>query len=400
VKRQILVAGVLGIFSGGLAPAQERSDLMPPLPEPAAGQQIYVPGMPLPAPVTPQPVAPRAAEKKERVGLDLRDDNPNFDVDMTPQGAENESMPETHLVIKGDTLWDLSSRYFHNPYQWPKLWAYNPSITNPHWIYPGDIVRLFPPGQLPTEPVAAAQPEGPHRIQGGMRLRTGVFLRQTGFVEPGELERAGKIKASKEERSMLGALDEAYVEFPKEHPLVVGQRYTIYTPTQKVNHPLTHQYLGQLVEIFGECEVHAVTDGHIARVAIIDSLNPIERGFLVGPLKRQFKIVNAQPPKSDLQGIIVATLHPRDMVAADNVVFIDRGKDSGVEIGNRFLITRRGDGYQPVLATGPVDDRRFPRETVGEIIVVDIRDHVSTGLVTRSTKESRVGDRVEARSGY
>ncbi|HWE28093.1 MAG TPA: peptigoglycan-binding protein LysM, partial [Polyangia bacterium] len=130
------------------------------------------------------------------------------------------------------------------------------------------------------------------------------------------------------------------------------------------------------------------------------SLNPIERGFLVGPLKRQFKIVNAQPPKSDLQGIIVATLHPRDMVAADNVVFIDRGKDSGVEIGNRFLITRRGDGYQPVLATGPVDDRRFPRETVGEIIVVDIRDHVSTGLVTRSTKESRVGDRVEARSGY
>ena len=396
MKRLILVAGV---FSGGLALAQERSDLMPPLPEPQPGQQIYVPGMPLPTPVAP--MAPRPAEKKERVGLDLRDDNPSFDVDTTPPGAENDSTPETHLVIKGDTLWDLSAHYFHNPYQWPKLWAYNPSITNPHWIYPGDLVRLFPPGQLPTEPVAAApMPGEPKRIQGGMRLATGVFLRQTGFVEPGELLQAGKIKASKEERSMLGALDEAYVEYPKEHPLVVGQRYTIYTPTQKVDHPLTHKYLGQLVEIFGECEVRAVTDGHIAKVAIIDSLNPIERGFLVGPLKRQFKVVNAHATKSDLQGIIVATLHPRDLVGADNVVFIDRGRDSGVEIGNRFLVTRRGDGYQPVLASGPIDDRRFPRETVGEIIVVDIREHVSTGLVTHSTIESRVGDRVESRTGY
>lgn len=397
MKRLILAAGVL---SGGLALAQERSDLMPPLPQAQPGQQVYVPGMPLPAPPAAATVS-RPADKKERVGLDLPDDNPSFDGDTTSAGAENDSTPETHLVIKGDTLWDLSAHYFHNPYQWPKLWAYNPSITNPHWIYPGDIVRLFPPGQLPTEPVVATTtPEGPRRIQGGMRLRTGVFLRQTGFVEQGELASAGKIKASKEERSMLGALDEAYVEFPKEHPLVVGQRYTIYTPTQKVDHPLTHKYLGQLVEIFGECEVRAVTDGHIAKVAIVDSLNPIERGFLVGPLKRQFKVIDAQPVKSDLQGIIVATLHPRDMIGADNVVFIDRGKDSGVEIGNRFLITRRGDGYQPVLASGPVDDRRYPRETVGEIIVVDIRDHVSTGLVTRSTQESRVGDRVETRSGY
>jgi hypothetical protein len=397
VKRLILVAGVA---CGGLALAQERSDLMPPLPEPQPGQQIYVPGMPLPAPVAPV-AAPKTAEKKERQGLDLPDDNPSFEVDMTPQTAESESTPETHLVIKGDTLWDLSSRYFRNPYQWPKLWAYNPSITNPHWIYPGDLVRLFPPGVLPSGPSAAAlPPDEEHRLQGGMRLATGVFLRQTGFVEPGELAQAGKILASKEEKTMLGALDEAYVEYPKDKPLVVGQRYTIYTPTQRVNHPLTHKYLGQLVEIFGECEVRAVTDGHIAKVAIIDSLNPIERGFLVGPLKRQFKVVNARAVKGDLMGIVVATLQPRDMIGTDNVVFIDRGKDSGVELGNRFLVTRRGDGYQPVLASGPIDDRRFPRETIGEIIVVDIRDHVSTGLVTHSTRESRVGDRVETRNGY
>ena len=64
------------------------------------------------------------------------------------------------------------------------------------------------------------------------------------------------------------------------------------------------------------------------------------------------------------------------------------------------MVTRRGDGYQPLLAKGPVDDRRFPRENIAEIIVVDLRDHLATGFVTYSTKEARVGDRVEARRGF
>ena len=117
-----------------------------------------------------------------------------------------------------------------------------------------------------------------------------------------------------------------------------------------------------MVEIFGEGEVRAVTDGKIARVAIVDAVNPIERGFLVGPLKRQFKIVQPVTNKSDLQGLVVATLHPRELIGAENIVFVDRGKEDGVEIGNRFIVTRRGDGYQPILASGPMDDRRFPRE--------------------------------------
>ena len=60
-------------------------------------------------------------------------------------------------------------------------------------------------------------------------------------------------------------------------------------------------------------------------------------------------------------------------------MFLDRGKDDGVEIGNRFMVTRRGDGYQPLLSKGPMDDRRFPRETIAEIVVVNLRDHIATG---------------------
>ena len=58
-------------------------------------------------------------------------------------------------------------------------------------------------------------------------------MRQTGFVEPGELKQAGKIVGSKEEKLMLGTLDEAYVEFKRDKPFQVGERYTVYRPTRK-----------------------------------------------------------------------------------------------------------------------------------------------------------------------
>ena len=422
MKRLMLLAGLLVAAD---AQAQNASDLpttetqsstqaglpttqtQPEPPATGGGPRAYYPGMPLPQ--QQGEGAPKAGGKEpERQGLILTDEDRSSDyegggVSVAPGGPPVE-VPDTVVVQKGDTLWDLSSRYYRNAWGWPKMWSYNPQITTPHWIYPGDVLRLVPPGGGPAPgPAPTAKTESTlptSRIVGRAKGPTGVFLRQTGFVEPGELAQAGKIVGSKEEKLMLGTLDEAYVKYKKDRPFQVGERYTIYQPTEAVKHPLTGKYLGHMVEIFGEGEVRAVTDGKIARIAIIDSVNPIERGFLVGPLKRQFKVVQPVTDKSDLQGIVVATLHPRELLGAENIVFVDKGKDDGVEIGNRFLVTRRGDGYQPLLSSGPMDDRRFPRETIGEILVVDLRDHIATGLMTHSTVEARVGDRVEAHRGF
>lgn len=423
MKRLMLLAGLL---VGADAGAQSASDLpttetqsssqagLPTTqtqtepPAGAGGARAYYPGMPLPQPQQQGEAAGKAAGKEpERQGLILTDEDRSGDYDTgvsVAPGAPPAEIPDTHTVQKGDTLWDLSSRYYRNAWGWPKMWSYNPQITNPHWIYPGDVIRLVPPGGGPAPaPAPTAKTEtalGTTRIVGRSKGPTGIFLRQNGFVEPGELAQAGKIVGSKEEKLMLGTLDEAYVKFTKDRPFQVGERYTIYQPTQAVKHPLTGKYLGHMVEIFGEGEVRAVTDGKIARLAIVDSVNPIERGFLVGPLKRQFKVVQPVTDKADLSGVVVATLLPHELLGADNIVFIDKGKDDGVQIGNRFMVTRRGDGYQPLLSSGPMDDRRFPRETIGELLVVDVRDHVSTCFMTQSAVEARVGDRVEARRGF
>jgi hypothetical protein len=70
----------------------------------------------------------------------------------TPEASEK-NFPETgiyHTVQKGDTLWDISNKYFGSPLIWPDLWQKNSQLPNPHWIYPGQILRLYMKDGVPA----------------------------------------------------------------------------------------------------------------------------------------------------------------------------------------------------------------------------------------------------------
>src|SRR3989338_1601622 len=51
--------------------------------------------------------------------------------------------PDRYVVVPGDTLWGISTRYTDAPWRWPELWGMNrEQIHNPHLIYPGMVLLL------------------------------------------------------------------------------------------------------------------------------------------------------------------------------------------------------------------------------------------------------------------
>lgn len=48
----------------------------------------------------------------------------------------------THVVVSGDTMWDITGKYLGDPFHWPTVWQKNPQIANAHRIYPGDTIHV------------------------------------------------------------------------------------------------------------------------------------------------------------------------------------------------------------------------------------------------------------------
>jgi hypothetical protein len=301
------------------------------------------------------------------------------------------AVPELHVVRSGDTLWDICWYYFNDPWQWPKIWSYNAQITNPHWIYPGDLVRLLPRGvftQTDQEPEKGGDVKPIDKVPPPEK-HTNLGIKQLAFVEQSDLDKSITLDGAVDEKELLGPGDSVYLTYPSNNPPQVGQTYSVYVPG---NHVKGH---GSYVHILGEVKIVSVKQDKRARGVITTANQEIERGTKVGVLMKQFKNVPPVAAVADVQGTIIAKLSGDQLIGEGQVVFIDQGKASGLEVGNRMFVVRRGDG-KPANSHYLVgqDDKRFPARELGRVLIVEVGDKISIGLVTLSVQEIGIGDTV------
>jgi len=329
------------------------------------------------------------------------------------------SVPGQHTVRKGDTLWAICDFYFHNPYQWPRVWAYNPQIQNPHWIYPGDLVKLRGgAGGLgyDVNPGPSTEPTG----TGGFTDRRKqvppdtVFLRTQGYIDD-DSNNWGELNGSAEDKLILTDFDEVYLRIGSGHDVKIGQELTVYRPLRSVGK-------GKLVQIQGTVKVDQWNPKErVARARITESLDAIERGARIGPIQRRFEVVPPKRDEKDIEATVLTSVHPGSLYGQNTVVFIDKGEEAGLQPGNRLLVIRKGDAWHRTQPTRfaakrialedespaatenvprPRDEQSLPEETIAELRVVNVRKDSAMCIVNSSKVEIETGDHAFARKGY
>ena len=378
------------------------------------------------------------------------------------QPAPVKKTARTHTVVNGDTLWDLSSQYLSDPMMWPALWSYNPQVTNPHWIYPGDIIYLEP---KPGEEMTILPPSEPAFVP---RKQLG----KTGFKVPGfylsELpESRGHILFSDQEKHLLTATDQVQIDFvdienrKKTH---VGQKFTIFSESNPVRNEDGDPIAYKLIRL-GSLQIIDHQDETLSTAEILEATREISRGDLIIPNEDLVYTVERTANGKSMEGRVIDTIDLITQISSEQYVIINRGAEDGVAKGNRWIVFEQREGLNR-LPQGeethtkyveedekrkksnkdkddeeekdPRDgklqrddehtwvlgrptqapefpardnleeiygDREYttddlPLRKIGEILVVDTRDKFCTGIVLNSTREITVDTRVVMVKGY
>jgi hypothetical protein len=327
-----------------------------------------------------------------------------------------------YTIVKDDTLWDITDRFFEDPYRWPVLWKRNPYIKNPHLIFPGDVLKITPDGikvvkrgekveelpviKLPPPPVEEAPPvvEEPPVIEEilpppppaeeapppAVKKVTSHLMAREGFITKKELEESGAIASAKEKKVYFHEDDEVFLSFRDPGAVREGDRFAIFKVGEEILHPLTKKPLGNLFENLGSLEITKV--GDVIEGRIDNSYKEITAEAKLTHFEEPVKEVDVVEAKTKVRGVIVASLDGAEIMGEGDVAFIDKGERDGLEEGNILEIYRE---RTPVK--DPLRKRRtitLPPRELGTLVVIDVRERVSTAIILNSFQPIMSGDQV------
>jgi hypothetical protein len=360
----------------------------------AAGASAW--GAPGNYPITPQQRS--TAQQVAEAGVPLSELAPNA--------------PDSHTVVKGDTLWDISKLFLRSPWRWPELWGMNlDQIRNPHLIYPGQVLVLEKvggrarlrvaggegtTGTIKLSPRVRSGPLDTNPIAGVPLHLIAPFLNEAVVFETNELESAPRIVAAQEGRVMMGRGDSAYVRGD-----LAGRRdFRVFRSAKPLVDPTTKEVLGYEAPFLGTAEFvrpggTAESTGQIVPDTFVLTSVKEEVGIgdrLAPTPPTEFSTYAPHAPAQPVSGQVVAIYGDGLNAGQNQIVSINRGSRDGMERGHVLAIWR--DGSQVVDRTDKSHPTlKLPDERHGTLFVFRVFERVSYGLILAAQEPVRSGDR-------
>ncbi len=348
--------------------------------------------------------------------------------------------PDTYVVKKGDTLWDIAGRFLEKPWLWPEIWQANPQVRNPHLIYPGDVLSL---AYLDRVTVAEPGPRAVAPVTGVPLSQVEPFLKDLRVVE--QFDHLPHVVALEGERLRGSQGKVAYIEgLENAQP---GQRYQVVRPTQRytrldrvaccdIFHKDDLDFRGKRTVDFEQFWTNVVVsdDGHelLGYELMRQNTGTVTRGevggievttLLLDDSGREVRVgdrlipVEAQPydlqffphpPQRQLdygRARILAVADGFDTGGPRDVVAISVGARDGVDNGTVFSSWKVGNTVVDRVEHGPWDRSedtfgrnakvRLPDEFSGHLMVFRTFDKVSYALVMDAIKPVQVGQELK-----
>ncbi len=318
--------------------------------------------------------------------------------------AVGQDEPAIYVIKQGDTLWGLSERFIKDPKYWPNMWSKNSQVTNPHFIYPGQKLRIFPdrlefvPIEQTTEQRAAVPAQKPASatevavaIQEVAAEKTYTLYGTEGFLADKGFRPYGFVVGVQHDRIVAGVDDIVYTDIGSDQNAGGGDKFSVYRKDVSVNHPLNNEDMGFKMIPLGTLQLTDV-ERKSSRAIITKSHLEISPGAYLLPYKEnRRREIALKSSTSDLKGYIIESYKGVNTIAAGDVVYIDLGTGQGAAVGNMLYIVRDVTIDQRYVE-GRID--KLPQELLGALVIIETGKKTSTALVVKSIDTIYKGDRI------
>lgn len=308
--------------------------------------------------------------------------------------------PDVYVVVRGDTLWDISGRFLDKPWRWPELWGVNPHIANPHLIYPGDRLRLVMTADGPRL-VRDGEGYGDGGLSPKVRatpLDTAVppiplehvrpFLEEAVVLRSNRAADFAYVASAADEHLAVGGGDRVY---GRQTTAAEGETMEIYRIGDAYRDPESGEALGYNALFVGRTQVQRAGDP--ATLAVTKARREVLAGDILIPTDDQLLQAAYVPhaPSSPVQGHIIGVVDGVSQIGQFSVVVLSRGQRDGLELGHVLEVRQ-----VPPPIDDPVTRERVqpPTDPAGTLMVFRLFERVSYALVMTATRPMHVLDEV------